>query len=70
MIAIFQHGEHEPADAIAEYLDARNEPFRILRLYEGDALPGDPPDRLIILGGQMSVNDESTYPFLSPGKNW
>jgi GMP synthase-like glutamine amidotransferase len=68
MIAIFQHGEYEPAGAIAEYLDARNEPFRILRLYEGDALPSDPPDRLIILGGQMSVNDESTYPFLSPEK--
>ena len=68
MIAIFQHGEYQPADAIAEYLDARNKPFRLLRLYEGDALPGDPPDRLIILGGQMSVNDESTYPFLSPEK--
>jgi len=68
MITILQHGEYEPAGIIAEYLDARNEPFRILRLYEGDALPGDPPGRLILLGGQMSVNDESTYPFLSPEK--
>jgi GMP synthase-like glutamine amidotransferase len=68
MITILQHGEHEPAGSIGHYLEARNEPFRILRLYEGDTLPDDPPDRLIVLGGQMSVNDESMYPFLSPEK--
>jgi GMP synthase-like glutamine amidotransferase len=68
MITILQHGEHEPAGAVEECLVARNEPFRILRLYKGDALPDDPPGRLIVLGGQMSVNDESTYPFLAPEK--
>ena len=68
MITILQHGEHEPAGTVEECLVARNEPFRILRLYEGDALPDDPPGRLIVLGGQMSVNDESIYPFLAPEK--
>ena len=68
MITILQHGEYEPAGTIAEYLEAKNEPFRTLRLYKGDALPRDPPDRLIILGGQMSANDEGAWPFLSPEK--
>jgi len=68
MITILQHGEHEPAGAVEECLAAHSEPFRILRLYEGDALPDDPPGRLIVLGGQMSVNDESKYPFLAPEK--
>jgi GMP synthase (glutamine-hydrolysing) len=68
MITILQHGEHEPVGSIGEYLEVRNQPFRIIRLYEGDALPDTPPIRLIILGGQMSINDESMYPFLSPEK--
>jgi GMP synthase-like glutamine amidotransferase len=68
MITILQHGEHVPAGTIEECLVDRNEPFRILRLYEGDTLPADPPDRLIVLGGQMSANDERMYPFLAPEK--
>jgi len=68
MITILQHGEHEPVGSIVECLNARNEPFRTLRLDKGDALPDDPPDRLIILGGRMSVNDESRYPFLAREK--
>jgi GMP synthase-like glutamine amidotransferase len=68
MITILRHGEHEPAGTIEPYLDSRNEPFEIIRLYEGDRLPHDPPKKLIILGGQMSVNDEQEYPFLVPEK--
>ncbi len=68
MITILQHGENEPAGSITEYLDARNEPFKILRLYRDDKLPDDPPEKLIILGGQMSVNDEREFSFLSTEK--
>ena len=68
MITILQHGENEPAGTITEYLNAHNESFRILRLYEQDKLPDNPPEKLIILGGQMSVNDENLYPFLSAEK--
>ncbi|MEN6395000.1 MAG: type 1 glutamine amidotransferase [Methanoregula sp.] len=68
MITILQHGEHEPSGTIGECLNARHEPFQTLRLDKGDSLPKDPPDRLIILGGQMSVNDESIYPFLAREK--
>jgi GMP synthase-like glutamine amidotransferase len=68
MITILQHGEYEPAGTIVDYLDFHNEPYQILRLYEGDAVPDDPPGRLIVLGGQMSVNDDREYPFLYPEK--
>jgi GMP synthase-like glutamine amidotransferase len=68
MITILQHGEHEPAGTITDTLQEGNEPFRILRLYEGDMIPSDPPERLIVLGGQMSVNDEREFPFLAEEK--
>jgi len=68
MITILQHGEHEPAGTIEPYLEAKNEQVAIIRMYEGDRLPADPPGRLIVLGGQMSVNDEREFPFLVPEK--
>jgi len=64
MITILQHGEHEPAGTIEDTLQEGAESYRILRLYEGDPVPSDPPERLIVLGGQMSVNDEREFPFL------
>ncbi len=68
MITILQHGEHEHAGTVVDSLQEKNEPFSILRLYEGDPVPADPPEKLIILGGQMSVNDEEEFPFLVPEK--
>jgi len=68
MITIFQHGKHEPAGTIEDTLQEEKEPFSILRLYEGDPVPAEPPEKLIVLGGQMSVNDEREYPFLTKEK--
>ena len=68
MITILQHGEHEPAGTIEETLNTENAPFSVIRLYEGDPVPADPPKKLIILGGQMSVNDEKEFPFLHDEK--
>jgi GMP synthase - Glutamine amidotransferase domain len=68
MITILQHGKHEPAGTIEETLNAENAPFSVIRLYEGDPVPADPPKKLIVLGGQMSVNDEREFPFLRDEK--
>ena len=68
MITIFQHGEHEPAGTIEDTLQEGNEPFRIFRMYEGEPVPADPPEKLIILGGQISVNDDREFPFLAEEK--
>jgi GMP synthase-like glutamine amidotransferase len=68
MITLLQHGPDEPAGVIEEYLKKRQQPYEIIRLYDGDELPEDPPGHLIILGGHMSANDEREYPFLVPEK--
>ena len=68
MITILQHGEHEPAGTIEETLFGGENTVSVLRLYEGDPVPVDPPKKLIILGGQMSVNDEHEFPFLRDEK--
>ncbi|HUH78557.1 MAG TPA: type 1 glutamine amidotransferase [Methanoregula sp.] len=68
MITILQHGEDESAGTIPGYLRMHGIPFRTLRLFEGDALPDTLPEKLIILGGQMSVNDAGRYPYLEDEK--
>jgi GMP synthase (glutamine-hydrolysing) len=63
MITIWQHGEDEAPGEIGDYLRRIREPFEILRLFETRRIPKNPPSHLIILGGQMSVNDTSEFPF-------
>jgi GMP synthase (glutamine-hydrolysing) len=62
MITILQHGEDEGPGTIAEHLGSRRIPFRVLRLYAGDPVPGTLPENLIVLGGQMSINDTREHP--------
>ena len=68
MITLFQHGEDESAGIILEYLEERKISFEICHLYQGDKVPDDVPENLIVLGGQMSVNDERQYPWFIPEK--
>jgi GMP synthase (glutamine-hydrolysing) len=63
MITIWQHGEDEAAGEIEEYLKEIQEPFEILRLHETQKIPKTLPSHLIILGGQMSVNDTLGFPY-------
>jgi GMP synthase (glutamine-hydrolysing) len=63
MITIWQHGPDEPAGEVQEYLTQIREPFEIVRLYETRRVPKNLPSHLIILGGQMSVNDTKDCPF-------
>lgn len=63
MITIFQHGVNESSGEIENYLLKIGAPFEIIRLYESNEVPDSIPSNLIILGGQMSVNDTIEYPF-------
>ena len=63
MITIWQHGADEEAGEVEAYFTRIKEQFEILRLYETDRIPSPPPSHLIILGGQMSVNNTQEYPF-------
>jgi GMP synthase-like glutamine amidotransferase len=64
MIAIFQHGNDEPAGELLAYLRGRNVPLTIHRLYETGIVPVELPSGLIVLGGQMSVNETREHPFI------
>jgi GMP synthase-like glutamine amidotransferase len=61
MITIFQHGEHESAGEIESYLLKVGAPFEIVRLYESNEISPAIPLNLIVLGGQMSVNNTKDY---------
>jgi GMP synthase (glutamine-hydrolysing) len=68
VITIFQHGKTEPPGLIEELLHEARAGYRIVRLDEGEGIPRGRSSHLIFLGGQMSVNDEREYPYLSEEK--
>ncbi|HWA11787.1 MAG TPA: type 1 glutamine amidotransferase [Burkholderiales bacterium] len=59
-VAIFRHSKTEGPGYFATYLDARGIPWRLIKVDEGDPVPGDPAafSGLVFMGGPMSVNDE------------
>jgi len=68
---ILQHVPFEGPGSIASWLSERDASFSTVHLYTGELLPDlDSFDLLIIMGGPMSVNDESDYPWLSAEKDF
>jgi len=65
MITIFQHGKDESAGEIECYLGESVISYTIVRLYETNEIPAKIPANLIVLGGQMSVNDIKEYPYFT-----
>lgn len=59
-IAIFRHARTEGPGYLADFLDVRNIPWRLIRIDAGDPLPESPRDfsGLVFMGGPMSVNDD------------
>lgn len=50
---------------VGAWARARGDDIQRTRLYEGDVLPAmDSFDRLLVLGGPMSVHDQARYPWL------
>lgn len=65
MITIIQSDPQVPAGVFAEHLAAQQIPFRTVRLDQGEALPAAiDAGVIIVLGGNMGVDDEDRYPFL------
>lgn len=61
---IFQHVEYEGPGAILPYLEAKGHKVHLIRLYAGDKIPHeDEIDFAILMGGPMSVLDETKYPY-------
>jgi len=65
-VAIFRHSPTEGPGYFATYLDARDIPWRLIAVDQGDAVPADPQQfgGLVFMGGPMSVNDE--LPWITP----
>ena len=65
-IAIFRHAEPEGPGYLASFLDARDIPWRLIRIDQGDELPPDAGaySGLVFMGGPMSVNDD--LPWIAP----
>ncbi|MCC7485454.1 MAG: type 1 glutamine amidotransferase [Burkholderiales bacterium] len=59
-VAIFRHAATEGPGYFATYLDRRGTPWRLIRVDEGEAVPGEPGawSGLVFMGGPMSVNDD------------
>lgn len=59
-IAIFRHAKTEGPGYLADFLDSRSIPWRLIRIDEGDTLPVSAAEfgGLVFMGGPMSVNDE------------
>ncbi len=58
-VLIFQHKSYEGPGYLAECLEARQVPYRIVRVDQGEAVPtdSDGASGLVFMGGPMSVND-------------
>lgn len=65
-VAIFRHALSEGPGHLADFLDAWNIPWRLIRIDAGDSLPAavDGFSGLVFMGGPMSVNDD--LPWISP----
>jgi GMP synthase-like glutamine amidotransferase len=58
-IAIFRHAPSEGPGYLADFLDARNLPWQLIRIDAGEPVPADARQfsGLVFMGGPMSVND-------------
>lgn len=69
-IAAFQHTPGEPPGFFESFSAGRKIPLKSIRLYETNEVPQTDATHFIFLGGPMSVNDESEYPYLKEEKEF
>lgn len=65
-VAIFRHTPSEGPGYFATYMTRHNVEWRVIKIDEGAAVPGDPCEfsGLVFMGGPMSVNDD--LPWIAP----
>jgi len=68
-LQILQHVDFEGPGRITEWADDRGHDWTITKLFDAEPLPAsDAFDWLVVMGGPMSVHDESVYPWLEEEK--
>jgi len=65
-VVIFRHALTEGAGYLGAFLTAKNIPWQMVRIDQGDCLPDsmDPYSGMVLMGGPMSVNDD--LPWIAP----
>jgi GMP synthase-like glutamine amidotransferase len=70
-ILCLQHVPFEGPAAIADWSEANGHSLAVLPLYDNAVLPGQSDyDRLVVMGGPMSVQDVDAYPWLRDEKRF
>ncbi len=65
-VAIFRHARSEGPGYLADFLDARHIPWKLIRIDADDPVPDNVHDfsGMVFMGGPMSVNDD--LPWVAP----
>jgi len=70
-VALVVHGEHSDPGRVATHLAARGWALRRCCAKLGDCLPEpDAVDAVVVFGGPMSANDDTTLPFIGDELRW
>jgi GMP synthase (glutamine-hydrolysing) len=64
IVTVLQHGPWGGPGAVGRQLMARGVELDVRKVYDGDPVPDDPPEALIVLGGQMCTDQKNAYAFL------
>jgi GMP synthase-like glutamine amidotransferase len=64
IVTVLQHGPWGGPGVVGAQLEARGIELDVRELYAGDEVPDDPPEALIVLGGQMCTDEKDQYTFL------
>jgi GMP synthase (glutamine-hydrolysing) len=68
-VAVVEHQESCPPALLGEWLQAEGVDLEVVRPYAGDDLPDlTSYDGVLVLGGEMSANDDDTVAWLAPLK--
>lgn len=64
IVTVLQHGPWGGPGVVGEHLVARGHTLDVRLVYAEDPVPTDPPEALVVLGGQMCTDEHDRYPFL------
>ena len=64
IVTVLQHGPWGGPGVVGRQLVARGHELDVRAVHAGDPVPDDPPEALIVLGGQMCTDEKTAHPFL------
>ncbi|HEX6257261.1 MAG TPA: type 1 glutamine amidotransferase [Euzebyales bacterium] len=64
IVTVLQHGPWGGPGVIGDQLRVRGVELDIRHVYADDPVPDEPPEALLVMGGQMCTDEEGAHPFL------